>query len=235
MGFSRGPKIVTDGLILALDAGNTKSYPGSGTTWNDLSGNGSNSTLYNTPTVRTDNSGNLGFNGSNEYAANTTLDLGTDPAALSIVMTIRRTGTISDGGTWGLGGAGSNTGLNNYSAGSRANKIGWDLWGKTTFDTGQNYPLDEWVNVCWIKNGSGMSTSTCTIFINGVSAPITYTLRNNSSTVNLADGYSLGRISPTFNNYYGSADIASFYIYEKVLTATEVLQNYNATKARFGL
>ena len=39
MGFSRGPKIVTDGLVLALDAANSKSYPGSGTTWNDLSGN----------------------------------------------------------------------------------------------------------------------------------------------------------------------------------------------------
>jgi len=50
MGFSRGPKIVTDGLVLALDAANTKSYPGSGTTWNDLSGNGNTGTLNNGPT-----------------------------------------------------------------------------------------------------------------------------------------------------------------------------------------
>ena len=45
MAFSRGPSIVTDGLVLALDAANHKSYPGSGTTWYDLSGNGNNGTL----------------------------------------------------------------------------------------------------------------------------------------------------------------------------------------------
>ena len=45
MGIAYNPRIVTDGLVLALDAGNTKSYPGSGTTWTDLSGQGNNGTL----------------------------------------------------------------------------------------------------------------------------------------------------------------------------------------------
>jgi hypothetical protein len=47
MAISYNPRIVTDGLVLALDAGNPKSYPGSGTTWTDLSGNGNNGTLVN--------------------------------------------------------------------------------------------------------------------------------------------------------------------------------------------
>jgi hypothetical protein len=47
MALSHSPKIITDGLVLCLDAGNPKSYPGSGTTWTDLSGNGNNGSLEN--------------------------------------------------------------------------------------------------------------------------------------------------------------------------------------------
>jgi hypothetical protein len=56
MGFFRGPKIVTDGLILALDAASPRSYPGTGTTWYDLSGQGNNGTLVNGPTFSSANS-----------------------------------------------------------------------------------------------------------------------------------------------------------------------------------
>jgi hypothetical protein len=50
MSLIHSPRIVTDGLVLCLDAGNPKSYTGSGTTWTDLSGNGNNGTLTNSPT-----------------------------------------------------------------------------------------------------------------------------------------------------------------------------------------
>lgn len=62
-----GPNIVTDGLVLYLDAANTKSYPGSGTTWNDLSGNGNNGTLINGYIFNSIGNGNLVFDGSNDY------------------------------------------------------------------------------------------------------------------------------------------------------------------------
>ena len=70
MGFSRGPKIVTDGLVLALDAGSKKSYSGSGTTWYDLSGNGFNFTLDGSGITHNSNgyfdlsSGGASYNGS---------------------------------------------------------------------------------------------------------------------------------------------------------------------------
>ena len=67
MGFYRGPKIVTDGLVLALDAANKKSYPGTGTTWQDLSGNGNDATLVNSPTFGTTNGGRFEFDGTNRY------------------------------------------------------------------------------------------------------------------------------------------------------------------------
>lgn len=67
MGFYRGPHIVTDGLVLALDAANPTSYPGSGTTWRDLSGNNNSGSLVNGPTFNSVNGGSIVFDGSNDY------------------------------------------------------------------------------------------------------------------------------------------------------------------------
>jgi len=72
MGFYRGPQIVTSGLVLHLDAANLKSYPGTGTTWYDRSGNlnggvVNNGTLYNGPSFSSTNMGSLVFNGTNSY------------------------------------------------------------------------------------------------------------------------------------------------------------------------
>jgi len=64
-----GPNIVTDGLVLHLDAANAKSYPGTGTTWSDLSGNGNGGTLINGPTFDSGNNGSIVFDGVNDYAS----------------------------------------------------------------------------------------------------------------------------------------------------------------------
>jgi uncharacterized delta-60 repeat protein len=69
MGISYNPRIVTDGLVLALDAANPKSYPGSGTTWTDLSGNGNTGTLTNGPTYSSANGGSIAFDGVDDYSA----------------------------------------------------------------------------------------------------------------------------------------------------------------------
>jgi hypothetical protein len=72
MGFYRGPQIVTSGLVMYLDAGNTKSYPGTGTVWYDRAGNlnggvVNNGALINSPTFDSGNKGSLVFNGTNSY------------------------------------------------------------------------------------------------------------------------------------------------------------------------
>ena len=67
MGLAHSPRTVTDGLVLALDAGNTKSYSGSGTTWSDLSGKGNDGTLVNSPTYSNLNGGNFNFDEVNDY------------------------------------------------------------------------------------------------------------------------------------------------------------------------
>jgi hypothetical protein len=67
MSVAGGPDLIQDGLVLCLDAANTKSYPGSGTSWVDLSGNGNNGTLTNGPTFSSTNGGNIFFDGTNDY------------------------------------------------------------------------------------------------------------------------------------------------------------------------
>ena len=69
MAYRNGPKIVTDGLVLCLDAAIGKSYPGSGTSWTDLSGNGNNGTLQNTPTFNSANGGSLIFDAANDVVS----------------------------------------------------------------------------------------------------------------------------------------------------------------------
>ena len=67
MAFYRGPNIVRNGLVLCLDAASKRSYPGSGTTWTDLSGLNNNGTLTNGPTFSNANGGILTFNGTSQH------------------------------------------------------------------------------------------------------------------------------------------------------------------------
>ena len=78
MALAHSPRIVRDGLAFYLDAANTKSYPGSGTTWTDISGKGNDGTLTNGPTFSSDNLGSIVFDGSNDHIGSigTATDLG---------------------------------------------------------------------------------------------------------------------------------------------------------------
>ena len=69
MAFSFSPRIVTDGLVLYLDAANQRSYPGSGTTWSDISRGGNNGTLVNGPTFDPGNGGSIVFDGVDDYVS----------------------------------------------------------------------------------------------------------------------------------------------------------------------
>ena len=96
MASHSGPDIIEDGLVLALDAANTKSYGGSGTTWSDLSGNGNDGTLTNGPTFSSDNLGCIVFDGSDDRVDgvhNSELNLTND---LTVECWFRRTGGRSD-------------------------------------------------------------------------------------------------------------------------------------------
>lgn len=233
MSVSYNTKIVLENLQIYLDAANIRSYPGSGTVWTDLSYSKKNATVYNSPSFDSNNLGSMVFNGTNNYVANSSFNLGTDPL-FTISMWIKRIGTMSGGGIWGIGGDNNGQGISGGNV-ITANKISIDLWGLATFHNGQDYPLNNWVNVVWVKYNPTFTTSTVTSYINGINYPFNIVDRNNSSTVSLVSGYILGRCGQNTNLYYNSGQIANFKIYNRVLSAVEILQNYNALKGRFRL
>ena len=219
MGIQYNPRIVTDGLVLALDAGNVKSYPGSGTTWTDLSGRGNTGTLTNGPTYNSANGGSIVFDGSNDY-----VDLGTQSNLTGI------TNLTVCGWSRGSG----------YIANRYYNTTGDNGWllfagalsgrknGSTFISvlSGYSFSENEWVYTVGVISGDIWS-----VYVNGI-------LRNS---VNAGDGATvfannvmyMGAI-PHFSLYY-NMNIAQTQIYNRALSAAEVSQNFNALRSRFSI
>jgi hypothetical protein len=230
------PAIVTNGLVMNLDAGFTPSYPTTGTTIYDISSGGNNGTLVNGPTFNSANSGSISFDGSDDYAtANLPSSFLGNPV-FSIGGWFKRSGTWAGGATWGIGNGGTN--INSYNW-SFDNTIGLDLYGNTTFNTYETYSLTEWKYIVWTYNGSTFTNTNVIIYINGV--PYTgnnlSVIRGNTGSIPNVVGSSLalGRVSSNENQYYGKPVIGNFQMYNRVLSQSEITQNFNAQKSRFGL
>lgn len=225
MSFNFSPKIVTDGLVSYLDAANTRSYPGNGTTWTDLTKNENNGGLISGPIFNSSNGGSISLDGTDDY------------------IEIPKTGILSSKSTFTISlwtYPTSLTGIRplfvNYYFGNqevlfRFNGTNLQFYTFTTSQIGgttQTYStLNQWVNVVATYDGSIMKT-----YVNGVQSPTTYSQTGNLSTSTLP--YLIGRYSsPTEYRYEGR--VANTLVYLKSLSATEVLQNYNVLKTRFGL
>ncbi len=216
MAFSRGPSIVTDGLVLALDAANDKSYPGSGTTWNDLSGNGNNGTLTNGPTFNS--GGYLNFDGTNDHVVlDNTVSLNDFTA--TAVYTVN---SLNNG--WAMF-FGSDDTDNFIGIGDSGTILRVQDVNSANSDLSYSSTLNKLTFLQVIQSGN-----TNTWYIDGQSVGTStnpsYGGMEITHMVFYANGNSLGIWA---GNYY----IAS--IYNRALSASEVQQNYNANKSRFGL
>ncbi len=216
MAFSRGPSIVTDGLVLALDAANDKSYPGSGTTWNDLSGNGNNGTLTNGPTFNS--GGYLNFDGTNDHVVlDNTVSLNDFTA--TAVYTVN---SLNNG--WAMF-FGSDDTDNFIGIGDSGTILRVQDVNSANSDLSYSSTLNKLTFLQVIQSGN-----TNTWYIDGQSVGTStnpsYGGMEITHMVFYANGNSLGIWA---GNYY----IAS--IYNRALSASEVQQNYNAIKSRFGL
>ena len=226
MGIGYGPRVVTDGLVLALDAADVSSYPGSGTTWTDLSGNGNNGTLTNGPTY---SDSSILFDGSDDYVrlpASSTL-------GKSIYYTtsawIRYEDTgytgwmiVCDSVNYGVGG-GYMMWISSDSPATGKLLASYD--GSWRFST-IRIPPNTWTNVCISKNNNQVS-----FYVNG-QFDITRTYNFNSSTSSTV--VDIGR-SPRNPNYRFNGNISQVSIYNRALTAQEISQNYNALRGRYGI
>ena len=228
--------IVTNGLVLNLDAGFDPSYPTAGTTWYDLSGNTNNGTLTNGPTFNSANSGSIVFDGTNDYttlgsSVPTTLRIGDGDFTIDFWVYTNGTSTyaicgnlndaIGDGSYWVILNS-TYTGLHTVQFG----RVGISSkFGTTTL------PTNAWTNIILSRIGT---TMTC--YINGASYSTTATVNNFTGNFNVDYLLGISKFNSSFNAYPLNGRLAILRIYKGVgLTSTQVLQNYNTTKGRFGL
>jgi hypothetical protein len=228
MALAHSPRIVTDGLVLYLDAANSKSYPGSGTTWTDLSGNGNTGTLTNGPTYNSSNLGFFQFDHINDFAAipnNVALDTQTPTVEVWV-----KTNATTQNGFWFEKGT-VNSQYSLFQSGGNIlwrMRIGGSIRNLTT-TTATYMNTSNWYQVV------GTYTSgTRRLYINGVLVNFdtqTGTIETNSG------GMSIG-VYGGFNGsrgYYYNGNLSSCKVYNRALTAEEIQQNFNATRGRYGI
>jgi hypothetical protein len=220
--LSGGPNIITDGLVLYLDAGNTYSYTSGSTVWNDLSRSQTSGSLINGPTFTGSNGGAIVFDGTNDYVTGSLSTLNNFTTTYFVYSTdisstlifyplgLQFSGSSSGGGVW-FGGT-----FSQY-----ANKTGlYD--GNTEVISSTNIQANIWTSVSITKE-----STTASVYINGILS------KTGSISSSPITRYTIGTRVDGVWPYKGN--ISQVSIYNRALTASEVLQNYNATKGRFGL
>ena len=218
MGIDVGPIETTDGLVLHLDAGNTRSYPGSGNTVYDLSGSGNTSALTNGPTYFSSNLGAFVLDGSNDYIlVNSQANILSKTAYTKIAFIY-----ISNFST-----------VNNIISGGFSGQHAFWMFGTDKLNAGHNGAWNTVVGATslslntWYFAAVTYSDSTgWKLYLNGRedgTSATTTTFTGNQEIV--IGAYSSG------NNFTGR--ISNIQVYNRTLTATEIFQNYHATKGRY--
>lgn len=230
-----GGNIVTDNLVLYLDAANTRSYPGTGTIWSDLSIGGNTGTLTNGPTFDSSNGGSIVFDGVNDWVNVTNSLLFANATNLSVSIWFNFS-TIS-ANTFSLIHKGRQEAPRNYwwlayTYISPANRrFNWE-----TGDGAGNlnqiaYSFLPSVNT-WYNIVGTFQPNLSKIYLNGLE------VASASTTVaSIAANDGIGTYIGTYRNlgYFFPGKLNGALIYRKTLSASEVLQNFNATRSRFGI
>lgn len=229
MATNYNPSVVTTNLSLYLDAGNTRSYPGSGSSWNDLSGNGNTATLVNSPSFSSSNGGRLSFNGTNTYctipSSSNLLTFGT--GAFSVSFWINLSVVTNQIILTSYNAYNSNY-VSYFAIAYYAPSLGLGIFDSSgNIITGSTATTSTWLNYCFTKTGTTFIT-----YKNGVQAHTGTSAANNFSgsgrTILIGGGLA--------DYPYMNGQLANLQINNGiVLTADQVLQNFNAMRGRFGL
>ena len=225
MGTAYNANIVTDGLVLCLDAANPRSYPGSGTAWYDLSGRGNHGTLINGPVFSSNDRGSISFDGSNDYincGNDNSLNMSTEATLIHWLK--------FNGYNWSpfIGKI-----TDRYVANFRV-WIGSDR----QFDvelTNTEYkplfsvspaelPINSWCNLAVRFKSNGDLSG----FFNGSEKN---TVTKSIGSINSSNFL----IGPDTGGFYGSGAISYIQLYNRALSNDEIRQNFNATRGRYGI
>lgn len=236
MAFRYSPKIVTDGLVLYLDASNPKSIISGSTVWNDISRGGNNGTLVNGPTYSSSNGGSISFDGTNDYVicSNSTKLLNfSDSGTVDFVYKKNSIPISNYTKLWGFSSVNmwyENDELTNPSPVMRF-VIKFNDNSVTGISTGIAYNDLSLYNITLVYSVSG-GTTNFNVYKNGVF----YTNKSINKLLNSASSpLYLGSDNSFVGGSYTNCNIYSFKFYNKALSANEILQNYNTTKSKFGL
>ena len=233
--------IVTTGLVLNLDAGNAASYPGTGTTWTDLSGtsNGTFGSSTQAPTYNSANGGSIVFDGSNDkvtVAATGTYDFSASRITIEVWLKISSTpvgieqeiittDNSGDVNTWNLGF------VSGFLTFNPSSWLGSTNTATAPRMTASNFALNTFNNIIVTSAGSG---EVGKMYYNGVKQT-----DGTSTTIGLS--YDAGRpigigLEPATNRFAFAGNIAVVRIYKnKTFTQAEVTQNFNALRGRYGV
>jgi len=220
MALSHSPSIITNGLILCFDAANIKSYPGTGTTWTDLSGNGYIGTLTNGVGYNSANQGSLVFDGSNDYVDLNTNNIITGTNAFTFDVFYKVTNATVDAeifGNYGIGNTNSTIWISGrYGVYINANAPYF-----------QGAPLGAGTyHMAFTRDSSG----NCVLYKNGIQDGTA----TNSTSIVVGQNFRIGSDVGSIGEVFGG-NIYTIKVYNRALSSSEVLQNYNALRGRFGL
>ena len=235
MATEYNPKIITDNLIFCADAANTKSYPGSGTTWTDISGKSFSGALTNmTDSNHTSGaSGYFTFDGSNESVFFTGgASISVPPITISAWM--KRNGTQA-GWASPISGRDASAPVAFCFSVYSGDELRYTWENQSTswnYDPSITIPNNEWV-MCAVSVTS--SAATLYMFeLDGTISKGTNTTTHNSGTYPPAD-LTIGEDPVTNNTRFFKGDISTCLVYSKALSQTELQQNFDTHKVRFGL
>jgi hypothetical protein len=239
MGVNYNTSIVTDGLVLCLDAANKRSYPGSGTTWFDLSGNGNNFTINSSAYSTSGGVAHMNFEGSFGSAKRLVNGSMLNVPNFSNATIIIWSTILNSTATWRtlirgssadhqviIQNGGNIMGMFDNDTGGQFQSSGFDI-------TSLPNPYTQFNFMCW-----RLSQSSPYYQFQFNNNSTVYPITTASSTFN--NGFSvIGAFHSSSNNintssqYWGK--IANFSYYNRFLTPQEIRQNFNATKSRYGI
>ena len=222
MSTNYNPRIVTEGLVLALDAANSRSYSGTGTTWSDLSGNGNNGTLTNGPTYNSANAGSIVFDGLNDYSSVT--------CSSNTVRTYNSTTQfIIKLPTYG----GGQKNILSYRTGGGRLYIGKRSGGIFCYYNGLSTSAYTVGTIA--DNATVRVAVTCDAVNNLLSTYINGSLAGSVTRTGWFAGYQSSMTIGGSDLEYMIGNFYSFSHYSRVLSIQEIKQNFNATRGRYGI
>ena len=218
------PTVIRSGLVLNLDAGNAASYPGSGTVWTDLSGNGNNGTIVNSPTyVSAGGSSYFSFGSGGTQRTSFTYQTPVQSASTAFTWDIWTYPTANQDGYVLMGYRGT-TPLQFYKLTTQK----FEMYPASIFNL---FTLNVWQNITAVYDGTQSGTDNMKLYVNGTQVgsrdPDQPDLRTSAMPFYVG--------GDPIASEYATARINQVAVYNRALSPTEITTNFNNFKGRFGL